>query len=294
MNKVTRCGYIAIVGRPNVGKSTLLNRILGKKISITSPRPQTTRHKILGVKTSDDCQFIYLDTPGLQHKERRKMNEYMNQTVLDALHEADVIIFMVSALDWRELDDNVLGKLSGIKCPVILAINKVDQIADKRLLLEYIKNVSEKLSFTEVVPISATDGTNVQALEDVIKELLPKSPLFFPAEQFTDRSKQFLAAEIIREKLTRLLGAELPYAIFVAIDKFALENNVLHISATIFVERTSQKAIVIGAGGVHLKKIATLARQDLEKLFAEKVFLQVWVKVKSNWADDERFLQSHL
>lgn len=286
----THAGYVAILGRPNVGKSTLLNQILGKKISITSRKPQTTRHKILGIKTTGNFQAMYVDTPGLHNKNEKMLNRYMNKAALSMLSDVDVIVFMVAGTVWREEDEMVLQILRQAKCPIILAINKVDLVAQKERLLECIKNISQKLKFTAVVPLSAQNGTNVSMLEEAVQKLLPESPFFFPSEQKTDRNNNFLVSEIVREKLTRFLGQELPYSISVVVDQMEVKKNIMHILATIYVERDGQKAIIIGKSGEVLKKVGTLARKDMEELFAQKVFLQLWVKVKSGWTDDKASL----
>ncbi len=287
----THAGYVAILGRPNVGKSTLLNRILGKKISITSRKPQTTRHKILGIKTIDNFQTIYVDTPGLHDKNERMLNRYMNKTALSLVSDVDVIIFMVAGTVWRNEDEMVLQILSKANCPIILAINKIDLVAQKEQLLESIKNISQKLKVTAAIPLSAQDGTNVSSLEAAVQKFLPESPFFFPPEQITDRDNKFLVAEIIREKLTRFLGQELPYVLSVGIDQMELKKNIMHVVATIYVERDGQKAIIIGKNGDVLKKVGTLARKDMENLFAQKVFLRLWVKVKTGWTDDKVLLE---
>ncbi len=290
-NPNTYAGYVAILGRPNVGKSTLLNCILGKKISITAGKAQTTRHQIVGVKTADDYQAIYVDTPGIHQKVGNKLNTYMNQEALSSLADVDVIIFMVAGTTWQDEDEFVLNILANTKAPVILAINKVDLVPQKDRLLGFIEKINSKRPFVAIVPIAAEKGTNVAALESEVKKLLPKNPFFFPPEQQTDRNDKFLASEIIREKLTRFLGQELPYAVSVVVDQMALKKGVLSVAATIFVERRGQKTIVIGKGGEVLKKIGMLARRDMENLFGQKVFLQLWVKVKASWTRDDKLLQ---
>ena len=287
----TYAGYIAILGRTNVGKSTLLNQILGKKISITADKAQTTRHKILGVKTVDNYQAVYVDTPGIHKKIDSKLNSYMNQEAFSAFGDVDVIIFMVVGTIWQDEDEFVLEALSKLEKPVILAINKVDLVPQKEKLLGYIKKISDKREFVAIVPLSAEKGTNIEALEGEVKKLLPKNPLFFPVSQQTDRDDKFLAAEIIREKLTRFLGQELPYAVSVMIDQMKLKKDILNVVATIYVERRGQKIIIIGKGGEVLKKIGMLARRDMEDLFAHKVFLQLWVNVKNKWTNDDKLLQ---
>lgn len=288
----SHCGYVAIVGRPNVGKSTLLNAILGQKISITSRRPQTTRHRILGIHTIGHSQAVYVDTPGLHLGGKRAMNRYMNRTASSVLDEVDVVVFVVEGLRWTDEDQYVMKLLAAVKIPVILVVNKVDQIADKKALLPHMQVLAAKRDFAAVIPLSAKSKDNVAALEQVVLERLPVSEPFFPEDQLTDKSERFLAAELIREKLTRRLGEELPYALTVQIQEFKDEDELLRISATIWVERPGQKKIVIGKDGTVLKDVGQKARLDMEKLFGHKVFLQLWVKVKEGWADDERALRS--
>ena len=287
-----RCGYVALVGRPNVGKSTLLNHLRGQKISITSKRPQTTRHRILGIKTIDTAQFIYVDTPGLHQYEGRAMNRHMNREALRALQQVDVVVFMVEGLRWTGDDELVLKELASVSCPVLLAVNKVDLITDKQSLLPGLQALSGKRDFEQIVPLSATTGRNVAELESVIESLLPESVPFFPEDQITDRSERFLVAERVREKLFRKLGKELPYGITVEIERFRREQNIVHIHALIWVERASQKSIVIGRQGRVLKEVGREARVELEPLLDSKVNLKLWVKVKEGWADDERALRS--
>jgi len=287
----THAGYIAILGRPNVGKSTLLNKILGSKVSITARKSQTTRHKILGIKTQLNYQAIYVDTPGIHEKNKSLLNHYMNKTALSVLYDVDVIIFMVVGTMWQEADEFVLRTLTKVKCPVVLAINKIDLIRDKKNLLGYIKKISEKYPFNAIVPLSAEKGNNLDALEGLVVKLLPSNPFFFPGEQITDRDKKFLASEIIREKLTRFLGQELPYVVSVMVDNLEVKKGIMAIAATIYVERQGQKIIIVGKKGEILKKIGMLARRDLETLFSCKIFLQLWVKVKTKWTHDEKLLQ---
>ena len=287
-----RCGYVALVGRPNVGKSTLLNHLLGQKISITSKRPQTTRHRILGIKTIDTAQFIYVDTPGLHQYEGRAMNRHMNREAIRALQQVDVVLFMVEGLRWTGDDELVLKELASVSCPVLLVVNKVDLITDKQSLLPGLQVLSGKRDFEQIIPLSATTGRNVAELESVIESLLPESVPFFPEDQITDRSERFLVAERVREKLFRKLGKELPYGITVEIERFRREQNIVHIHALIWVERQSQKSIVIGRQGRVLKEVGREARVELEPLLDSKVNLKLWVKVKEGWADDERALRS--
>ena len=287
-----RCGYIALVGRPNVGKSTLLNRILGQKISITSRRPQTTRHRVLGIKTLDSAQLIYVDTPGIHDYSGRAMNRHMNRTASSALLDVDVVIFLVDGSRWTADDDLVLTKLDKLDCPVILAVNKIDLLANRDELLPRLQELSGKRSFEQVIPISAAKGDNVTALEAAIETLLPQAPAMFPEDQVTDRSVRFLAAELVREKLFRKLGRELPYGLTVEIESFRSEPAITHIHALIWVERKSQKSIVIGKQGRVLKEVGIEARKDIETLIDGKVNLKLWVKIKEGWSDDERALHS--
>ena len=291
-DEVFRCGYVAIVGRPNVGKSTLLNRILGQKISITANRPQTTRHRILGIKTGQSNQVVYVDTPGLHLGGKRAINRYMNRTAAGSITDVDIVIFVVNAMRWTEEDDNVLEKLEQASAPVILAVNKIDNIKHKEELLPFLKTLSEKRSYLQVIPLSAQTGEGVMLLESEVESILPTSPPFFPDDQITDRSERFLAAELVREKLVRSFTQELPYSTTVEIEKFSMEKNVRHIHAVIWVEREGQKGIIIGKKGQQLKRIGELARKDMERAFEGKVFLQLWVKVRSGWSDDERALRS--
>lgn len=289
----SRCGYVALVGRPNVGKSSLLNRILGQKISITSRKPQTTRHRILGIKTEAGCQAIYVDTPGLHAgAEARAMNRYMNRAAASAIDEVDVLVFVVEGVRWDAHDQHVLDRLKSCHAPVILAVNKVDKVADKTTLLPHLKGLSDKMEFAHIIPVSARKGQNIQVLEEQVRALLPAAAPLYPEDQITDRSERFLAAELVREKLMRALGEELPYALTVEIERFSLQEGVLHIGAVIWVERAGQKAIVIGKGGARLKAIGKQARIDMEVAFEHKVFLQLWVRVKEGWSDDTRALVS--
>lgn len=291
-DKVFLCGYVAIVGRPNVGKSTLLNRILGQKISITANRPQTTRHRILGVKTTSDSQVIYVDTPGLHLGGQRAINRYMNRAAASSITDVDIIIFVVDRLQWTEEDEFVLQKMAQVTVPVFLVVNKIDSIKDKALLLPHLQMLSEKHQFLRIIPLSAQTGEGVELLESGIKGVLPVSDPYFPEDQITDRSERFLASEFVREKLVRSLSQELPYSTTVEIEQFNMENDVRHIHAIIWVEREGQKGIIIGKKGQQLKRIGELARKDMERAFEGKVFLQLWVKVRQGWADDERALRS--
>lgn len=295
MNKTEqsyRSGFVAIVGRPNVGKSTLMNHILGQKISITSSKPQTTRHRILGIKTDERSQTIYVDTPGLHLHAQKAMNRYMNRAAASSLENVELILFVVDVSRWSEEDDNVLKRVREQKTPVVLVVNKVDKVKEKEQLLPLLQQLSAKMDFAAVIPLSALKGANVPDLERIVFDALPEAEPMFPEEYVTDRSERFLAAELVREKLMRSLGKELPYATTVEIEQFNEEEGLLRIGALIWVERQSQKKIVVGKGGERLKEIGSMARKDMERLFGEKVFLQLWVKVKEGWSDNERLLSS--
>jgi len=289
----TYCGFIAIVGRPNVGKSTLLNKILGQKISITSRKAQTTRHRIVGIHTEGPYQAVYVDTPGLHIEEKRAINRLMNKAASSAIGDVDLIIFVVDGTHWNEDDEMVLNKLRQAKAPVVLAINKIDNVKNKDELLPFINEITAKFDFKEIVPISAQRGNNVHNLQKIVRSSLKPGIHHFPEEYVTDRSQRFMASEIIREKLMRFMGEELPYSVTVEIEQFKLnERGIYEINGLILVERDGQKKMVIGQGGQKIKVIGTEARQDMERLFDNKVHLELWVKVKSGWADDERALRS--
>lgn len=291
-NPDSRCGFVAIVGRPNVGKSTLLNHILGQKLSITSRKPQTTRHQVLGIKTEGPVQAIYVDTPGMHEDEPRALNRYMNRAASSALKHVDVVVFVVDRHHWTPADDLVLEKLRHVTCPVILAVNKVDMVEQKETLLPALEALAAKRDFAEIIPLSALKGQNLEPLEKSVAGFLPESVHFYPDDQITDRSERFLAAELVREKITRQLGAELPYSVAVEIEEFRQDGKTLHISALILVEREGQKKIVIGDKGERLRLIGQEARQDMERLFDSKIMLRLWVKVKRGWADSDRALKS--
>jgi GTP-binding protein Era len=292
MSNTTHCGYIAIVGRPNVGKSTLLNAILQKKISITSPKPQTTRGQILGIKTTENNQAVYIDTPGIHEGEKRAMNRYMNKLASSAMGDVDVIIFMIEATRFTGEDNAVLQKLMHETKPVILVINKVDELKDNAHVLPVIEKLTDKFKFAEIVPLSARKSDNVATLEDIIATYLPEGPHLFPEDQVTDKNERFRIAEIIREKLIYATEQEIPYSSMVEIEEFKESDKLIEISAIIWVERDGQKPIVIGKNGERLKKIGTQARKELEIVLNQKVFLRLWVKVKDNWTDDERIFRS--
>lgn len=287
-----RCGYVAIVGRPNVGKSTLLNHLLGQKISITSRKPQTTRHQVLGIKTDQQHQIIFVDTPGLHSGADKAINRYMNRAASAAIRDVDVIVFVVDRTAWTPEDQMVLEQVQRSGLPAILAVNKVDLLEDKSQLLPHLQLLAEKADFAAIMPLSALQLHNVAQLEQEILQFLPESEHFFPEDQITDRSQRFLAAEIVREKIMRQLGEELPYAVTVEIEEFVQDDAMLHISAVILVERKGQKKILIGDKGSRLRSIGTEARGDMERLFDSRVMLRLWVKVKSGWSDDERALRS--
>jgi len=286
------CGFIAIVGRPNVGKSTLLNHLLLQKISITSRKPQTTRHRILGIKTIGANQFVYVDTPGMHKSQKKAINRMMNQTATSALDGVDVVLFVVERLVFNEEDEIVLEALRKVKVPVILLINKCDLLDSRERLLPHIQRLSKIREFAEIIPISVLGGHNIDTVESCVRKYLPLGPFMYPEDQITDRSSRFMAAEIIREKITRQLGDELPYEVTVEIEKYTIQDAVVHIHALVLVDKESQKQIIIGKKGDRLKTIGSAARVDMEKAFDSKVMLNLWVKVKSGWSDDERALQS--
>ncbi|MFZ2267001.1 MAG: GTPase Era [Azonexus sp.] len=289
--KKIRSGYIAIVGRPNVGKSTLLNRLVGEKISIVSRKAQTTRHRITGIVTNEDAQFVFVDTPGFQTKYANALNRAMNRGVTQTLSDVDLVLFVVEAGRYDAKDQAVVRLLPKDR-PVILVVNKTDQFKDRNELLPFLAQVSADHDYTAVVPVSATKGRQTDILLAEARKHLPNEGLMFPEDDLTDKSERFLAAEYIREKVFRLLGDELPYSTTVEIERFEIEGELRRIFAAIVVDREGHKAIVIGKGGESLKRIASEARQDMERLFDGKVYLEIWVKVKSGWNDDERLLKS--
>jgi GTP-binding protein Era len=286
-----RCGQIAIVGRPNVGKSTLLNALVGEKLSIVSRRAQTTRHRIMGILTRPDAQYVFVDTPGFQNKYGNALNQVMNRGVRQALAEVDVVLFVVEAGRFDDRD-RAVRQLVPADCPLIIVVNKIDQLKDKTRLLPFLAELAKEGDFTALVPVSATRGAQLDALLAETRKHLPSAEFLFGEDEITDRSERFLAAEYIREKLFRLIGDELPYAATVEVEKFAVEGELRRISAAIVVDRAGHKAIIIGSGGETVKRIASEARQDMERMFGGPVFLEVFVKVKSGWADDERLLKS--
>jgi len=289
MGKVSfKSGYVALIGAPNAGKSTLLNHLLGQKISITSRKPQTTRHRILGIKSTVDSQVVYVDTPGMHLGGKRALNKYLNRTADASMLGVDVIVWLKDDMRWDDTDASILNKLKQAGTPVVLAINKIDKIADKDKLLPFIEKISQQYDFQSIIPISALMGNQLEAFEKLILNLLPESVPLFPEDQITDRSERFMAAEIIREKLTRRLGQEIPHSLSISIDQFKVEEKIIRIYAIIWVEREGQKNIVIGNKGAGLKDIGVKAREDLEVLLDSKVYLNLWVKVKKGWSENER------
>ena len=291
MNKETyHSGYVAIVGRPNVGKSTLLNRILGVKLAITSHKAQTTRHAILGIQSSEQGQVVYVDTPGIHDRSDNAMNRYLNRTARSVLNDVDLLVFVVEALRWTKEDEKVLAQLQDSRVPVILAVNKVDKVKEKESLLPYIAEMATRHEFAEVVPLSAKSGKNLDQLERLVLQGLPPGEMLFPDDQLTDRPEKFFAAEMIREQVTRRYAKELPYATSVEIEKFEELEGRYRIHGIIWVEKPGQKGIIIGKEGQALKEVATQARKSMEKFFGTKVHLEVWVKVKKSWSSDEAAL----
>jgi len=291
MTQHFKAGFIAIVGRPNVGKSTLLNHLIGQKISITSRKAQTTRHRIIGIRTDNDVQYVFVDTPGFQLQHQNALNRAMNRTVTQSLADVDAVLFVVEALHFDSRDEQVLAMLPKDR-PVLLVINKVDRVENKDRLLPFIERMSTLFPYTAIVPVSASHNLQLDTLLQALRGLLPENPAAFDEDEITDRSERFLAAEILREKVFSLLGDGIPYAISVEIEKFVTEGNLRRIFAAIIVDKETQKPILIGKKGEKLKEISTQARLDMEKLFGSKVYLEVWIKVKSGWADSERAVKS--
>lgn len=287
-----RAGFIAVVGRPNVGKSTLVNALVGAKISIVSSKPQTTRHRILGVRSRDAAQFVFVDTPGFQTKHRNALNQSMNRVVSQSLADVDAVLFLIESMRFDAADERVL-KLLPKDIPVILVVNKIDQLAEKTRLLPFLQTTAARFDFAEIVPLSALDNRDSERLLDILEPRLPEAEPLFEEEAITDRSERFLAAEIVREKVFRLTGDEIPYGVAVEIEQFQLEpSGMRRIAAVIWVDRDAHKPIILGKGGEHLKRIASEARQDMERLFDAKVFLNCWIKVKSGWTDNAALLKS--
>ena len=286
-----RCGFVAVIGRPNVGKSTMINAIVGSKVSIVTPKPQTTRHRIVAVHTQDNSQILFVDTPGLHRNATKAMNRMMNRTATSALSDADLILFLCEANRWTEEDDAALKKVIECGVPTIAVLNKIDKVHPRELLLETITEMNARGDFREVIPLSAKNGDNLDRLRELIPELLPESEPLFPEDMRTDRSEHFHLAELIREKLTLSLRQEVPYGLTVQIERYVEEPEGVAINAIIWVERDSQKGIVVGKGGKHLKKIGREARLEIKKGLGVPVHLELWVKVKENWADSENELQ---
>lgn len=286
-----RCGTVAIVGRPNVGKSTLLNHILGMKLAITSRKAQTTRHRLLGIHTTEDTQFLFVDTPGFQQKHLNALNKGLNKTVTQVLTEVDVVLFVIEPMKLGDADRKVLALLSD-KTPTLLVVNKSDLMGDKGNLLPLIQDFDLEFPFSEIVPVSAKKSLNLDELLAAIRKYLPEQPAIYPEDELTDKNERFLAAELVREKIFRLLGDEIPYSVAVEIEKFEIDGKLRRIFCAIIVDKESQKPMLIGKNGEKMKQISTEARQDMEKLFGSKVYLETWVKVKGGWADDERALKS--
>ncbi|PZA00397.1 GTPase Era [Gammaproteobacteria bacterium 2W06] len=285
-------GFVALVGRPNVGKSTLLNAVLGQKVSIATRKPQTTRHRILGIHQRDDAQIVYVDTPGLHEGGRTAMNRYMNEAAGSALGDVDVVVFMIEAGRWTDADERVLQRLQTVRAPVVAVINKADRLRDKNRLLPEIEALAGRYDFAAVVPVSALKSDKLDALESALIEALPRGPALFPRDQITDRDERFMATELIREQLTLMLGDELPYASTVEIEAFEQEGQLRRIAAIIWVERVGQRRIVIGEGGEQAKRIGAAARLQMEHLLGGRVYLKLWVKVREGWSDDARLLKS--
>ena len=287
-----RTGYIGIVGKPNAGKSTLLNHLIGQKLCITSRKPQTSRHNILGIKQVDNCQLIFIDTPGMHEDQVTKLNKIMNKSAKNTIIDADIVLFVLDRLDWDSRDEYVVKHLKKINRPIICVLNKVDLIKDKNLILPHIEKLRNIFENVTIVPISALKKRNLGTLEDEIIARLPCKPNLFPRDQISDRSERFFCAEIVREKVIRQLGKELPYQTSVDIERFEVKGNVTFIDACVFVERQSQKKIIIGERGQKLKNIGQAARIDIEKFIQCKVMLNVWIKVRNGWSNNEDILKS--
>jgi len=285
-----RSGYAALVGRPNVGKSTLLNCLLGQKMAITSHKPQTTRHRILGVNTLPNCQIVYVDTPGIHQRGDKAMNRYLNRTAQTALVDVDLVLLVCQALVWNAEDEQVLTSIKDAKIPCIAVVNKVDTVKPKELLLPFLAELSAKHDFVEVLPVSARTGTNADTLEKHVMQYLPEGDLIYPEDQITDRSERFFAAELLREQITRRYHKELPYAVTVEIEQFKEEDGRYIISAVVWVERSSQRSILLGKGGIAMKETATAARKQMADFFQTRVHLDVWIKVKKSWSSSEASL----
>lgn len=287
-----RCGFVAVIGRPNVGKSTLINQLMGEKVSIVTPKPQTTRHRILAILSAEDYQAVFIDTPGLHRHARRAMNRLMNRAAVSALGEAELVLFVSDVSRWTDEDEDVLKRLDTVTAPVIAVLNKIDKVEPRERLLESLSSMSERYAFAELVPVSAKRGANMSRLLDLLRGYLPESPPLFPGEMVTDRSEAFRAAETIREKLTLSLSQEIPYGLTVQVESYHRDKKGVAIGAVIWVERDSQKGIVVGKGGRLLKKIGREARLELKQQLGLPVHLELWVREKHNWADNEKDLQS--
>ena len=286
-----RCGYAVLVGRPNVGKSTLLNRLLGQKLSITSHKPQTTRHRILGIRSDEQGQILFIDTPGIHDQVGGKaMGHYLNKTARSALQDVDVVVFVVQATAWTAEDQMVLDAIQTLSTPAIAAVNKVDLVKDKARLLPFLEQLSGRAGFAEIIPVSAVDGSNVEALAAAVRTHLPEAEAMFPADQVSDRTERFFAAELLREQLVRRYHRELPYSVSVQIEQFEEEGGRYHIGAVIWVEREGQRAILLGKGGQAMKETATAARMAMNEFFQTRVHLEVWIKIKKSWSTDEASL----
>ncbi|WP_024850776.1 GTPase Era [Hydrogenovibrio kuenenii] len=289
-----KAGFVAVIGRPNVGKSTLMNMLLGQKLSITSPKPQTTRHRIHGIHSTDQFQIVFVDTPGMHLGGQKSINRYMNRAATSAFADVDVVLFVVEAGRWTKEDQAVAQKCQNLDIPVIVLVNKIDKMQQKEVLLPYLHKIAEKIDFDEVIPVSAYKKSGLDIVEKEVLKHLPNQPAIFPEDYITDRSSRFLASEIVREKLMRSLGDEVPYGVTVEIEQFKFEEDegrwVIH--ALILVERSGQKQIVIGKQGQLIKQVGIQARKDLMKMLDGRVHLELWVKVKENWADDDRALAS--
>jgi len=286
-DSVNRCGYVAIVGRPNVGKSTLLNRMLGQKLAITSHKPQTTRHSVLGIKTGAGGQLLFVDTPGIHQRGEHALNRYLNRTAKASLRDVDLLLWVVEAGNWTAEDDAVLTAVKQAGVTVVAAVNKIDRLKNRDELLPFLQALDDRLDLLRIVPVSAARGEQVEVLEQALMAALPEGPNIFPEDQLSDRPESFFAAELLREQLTRRYAAELPYQLSVEIEQFKEEGEMYRINALIWVERPSQKAIIIGRKGQAIKAAATEARKQMERFFDCKVHLEVWVKVKESWSSDE-------
>ncbi|MPQ75657.1 GTPase Era [Hydrogenovibrio sp. JE_KL2] len=289
-----KAGFVAVIGRPNVGKSTLMNTLLGQKLSITSPKPQTTRHRIHGIHSTENYQIVFVDTPGMHLGGQKSINRYMNRAANSAFADVDVVLFVVEAGRWTQEDQAVAQKCQNLDIPVIVLVNKIDKMQQKEVLLPYLQKIAEKIDFDEVIPVSAYKKSGIDLIETEVLKHLPNQPAIFPEDYITDRSSRFLASEIVREKLMRTLGDEVPYGVTVEIEQFKFDEEegrwVIH--ALILVERPGQKQIVIGKQGQLIKQVGIQARKDLMKMMDSRVHLELWVKVKENWADDDRALAS--